>query len=348
MVSSDTVILNVSPKPTSDAGSDQTVCEGEIISLNGVITNSDSSQWVAYYNDSYNTTKEVVSGTFSPVDSVTTTFTPASDSVYTSAIARGGIIMELTAYAQNSCGEAISTSLVTFDSKPVISAGIDSNSDGIADDIEACEGDIIELSMVSPSVSFGTDYQWSRINGDGTFSGNITSSVLEPTYTPGTQDIEDGFVVLRLSAQPINACSTISDEEFYDEIRINITRQPTLLFTNDEFFICAGYEDEAFGPQPTRFEITGVSTNYSENISWRIISGNEGGDFEFGTNNLINPTFEVNPTFSGQIVLEAMVTAPGACDNRVDSDGDGDLNDEDQSLVATISKQITLNVSPIA
>ena len=56
MVSSDTVILNVSPKPTSDAGSDQTVCEGEIISLNGVITNSDSSQWVAYYNDSYNTT----------------------------------------------------------------------------------------------------------------------------------------------------------------------------------------------------------------------------------------------------------------------------------------------------
>ena len=348
MVSSDTVILNVSPKPTSDAGSDQTVCEGEIISLNGVITNSDSSQWVAYYNDSYNTTKEVVSGTFSPVDSVTTTFTPASDLVYTSAIARGGIIMELTAYAQNSCGEAISTSLVTFDSKPVISAGIDSNSDGIADDIEACEGDIIELSMVSPSVSFGTDYQWSRINGDGTFSGNITSSVLEPTYTPGTQDIDDGFVVLRLSAQPINACSTISDEEFYDEIRINITRQPTLLFTNDEFFICAGYEDEAFGPQPTRFEITGVSTNYSENISWRIISGNEGGDFEFGTNNLINPTFEVNPTFSGQIVLEAMVTAPGACDNRVDSDGDGDLNDEDQSLVATISKQITLNVSPIA
>ena len=50
--------------------------------------------------------------------------------------------------------------------------------------------------MVSPSVSFGTDYQWSRINGDGTFSGNITSSVLEPTYTPGTQDIEDGNTVL--------------------------------------------------------------------------------------------------------------------------------------------------------
>lgn len=348
MTSSDTVVLTVTPQPTVNAGPDQTVCEGEAIDLMGATTNAAATQWVAYYNDTYNTTKEIVSGTFSPSNTENTTFTPASQSVYTAAITRGGIIMELTADAQNACGEESDTALITFDSKPVISAGIDADLDGIADPIEVCEGDLIELSLVSPSVSFGTNYQWSRINGDGTFSGNITSSVLEPTYTPGPQDVADGFVVLRLSADPVNACSTLTAEEFYDEIRINITRQPTLTLTSDEFFICAGYEDEAFAPQPTRFEITGVSTNYSENISWRVISGNEGGDFEFGTNNLINPTFELNPTFSGQIVLEAMVIAPGACDERVDIDGDGDLNDEDQSIVASIAKQVTLNVSPIA
>ena len=49
-----------------------------------------------------------------------------------------------------------------------------------------------------------------------------------------------------------------------------------------------------------------------------------------------------------RVILQAIVTAPGACDNRVDTDFDGDLNDEDQSLVATIAKQLTINVSPIA
>ena len=349
MVSSDTVILTISPEPTADAGPDITVCEGEEIDLSGSSTNAVSVEWTAYYNDTYNSTKEVVSGIFTPVDSEVTTFIPASESVYTSAIARGGIIMELTAEAQNSCGEISSTSLIRFDQKPVIRAGLDTDSDGLTDDYNVCEGDIIELSAVSPSVTFGTNYNWSRINSDGDFSGNTTSSVLEPTFTPGQQDISDGFVILRLSADPINACSTISDEDFYDEIRINITRQPTLEFSNNEFFECAGYEDEVFGPQPTRFEIPGVSTNYSENINWTIISPASGaGDFEPGTNSLINPTFEINPSFSGQIVLQAIVTAPGACDNRVDTDFDGDLNDEDQSLVATIAKQLTINVSPIA
>ena len=350
MVSSDTVILTISPEPTVNAGPEEIiVCEGEEIDLSGSSTNAISVEWTAYYSNTYNSTKEVVSGIFTPVDSEVTTFIPASESVYTSAIARGGIIMELTAEAQNSCGEVSSTSLITFDQKPVIRAGLDADSDGLTDDYNVCEGDIIELSAVSPSVTFGTNYNWSRINSDGDFSGNITSSVLEPTFTPGPQDIADGFVILRLSADPVNACSSISDEDFYDEIRINITRQPTLEFSNNEFFECAGYEDEVFGPQPTRFEIPGVSTNYSENISWTIISPASGaGDFEPGTNSLINPTFEINPSFSGQIVLQAIVTAPGACDDRVDTDFDEDLNDEDQSLVATIAKQLTINVSPIA
>ena len=161
-------------------------------------TNAVSAEWTAYYNDTYNSTKEVVSGIFTPVDSEVTTFIPASASVYTSAIARGGIIMELTAEAQNSCGEISSTSLITFDQKPVIRASLDADSDGLTDDYNVCEGDIIELSAVSPSVTFGTNYNWSRINSDGDFSGNTTSSVLEPTFTPGPQDISDGFVILRL------------------------------------------------------------------------------------------------------------------------------------------------------
>ena len=336
MVSSDSVTLTMAPKLDVDAGLPQTVCEGEQISLDGTTTNAESVQWAAYYNGS----NENVPGVFSPVASEDTTFTPASSNVYQQAIIRGGIRFELTGVSQGSCGVESASVTVTFDPKPVIDAG---------NDIDICEGDLVELSIVNPTVTAGTNYQWSRINGDGTFSGNITSSVLEPTYTPGPQDIEDGFVVLRLSADPVNACSTITDEDFYDEIQINITRQPTLAFVNDEFFVCAGYEDEVFGPQPTRLEITGVSTNYSENIQWTIISPASGaGDFEPNTDTLINPTFEINSNFSGQIVLQATVTAPGACDNRIDTDGDNDLNDEDQSLVASISQQLVLNVSPTA
>ena len=47
-------------------------------------------------------------------------------------------------------------------------------------------------------------------------------------------------------------------------------------------------------------------------------------------------------------MLEASVTGLGGCDKRVDTDFDGDFNDEDQSLLTTITKQLTINVSPIA
>ena len=155
-ITSDTLTLTVTPNPTADAGPNQTLCVGDDIVVAGTVTNEDSIQWAAYFNDTYLTTPETASGIFTTTGDYSTVFTPASDGVYQDAISRGGIVIELTAVSENSCGEVSDFMVAQFDQKPVILFG-DQNGNGLIDGLESditeitfCEGQSIDLSFIYP------------------------------------------------------------------------------------------------------------------------------------------------------------------------------------------------------
>ena len=272
-ISFDTLTLIVSPVPTVDAGPGQTICEGDQIILNGSSINASSVVWEAVYND----TGVNVPGIFSPIDSEITQFTPSPEA-YQTALSDGGIKMILTANSENSCGKVTASSIIEINRKPIILFG-DENRDGIINGAEVppgdensnividedefyedtiCEGDDLNLAAIYPSVIYGQSYEWSSLSG-GTFNGQITSNSLEPLYEPTQDEIDAGFVVLQLQAQPTGACSTIADEEFFERIRINFAPKSTLNVI-PVHQICQVYEDSNGVLKGTEYTIPGTST----------------------------------------------------------------------------------------
>ena len=235
---SDTLTLTVTPNPTAEAGPSQTLCVGDDIVVAGTVTNEDSIQWAAYFaenssGETYPLNPEFVSGTFAPSSDYATVFTPASEVVYQDAIDRGGIVIELTAVSENSCGEVSDFMVAQFNQKPVILFGdkngdgaietLDQNANGILEDFEIendfteitfCEGQSIDLSFIYPNVLNGQNYRWTSPSTGGTFNGNSTSNILNPIYEPSQNDIDTGSVVLRLEVDPTGVLSSITDEQF--------------------------------------------------------------------------------------------------------------------------------------
>ena len=80
-------------------------------------------------------------------------------------------------------------------------------------------------SEITISVDNASGYVWSS-NGNGTFDGgNLTSTLERPTYTPGSEDISNGSVVLRLDVQPISPCPT---GNYFATIPLEVTPTPNI------------------------------------------------------------------------------------------------------------------------
>ena len=83
--------------------------------------------------------------------------------------------------------------------------------------ITRCAGGLITL--VNASASGYSSLLWSS-NGDGTFDD---ANSLNPTYTPGTADITNGFIILTLKAFSINPCIAVVT----DQMTITLYPLPT-------------------------------------------------------------------------------------------------------------------------
>ena len=324
-ISFDTLTLIASPVPTVDAGPPQTICEGDQIILNGSSINASTVGWEAVYND----TGINVPGTFSPIDSEITQFTPSPEA-YQTASTSGGIKMILTANSENSCGKVTASSIIEINRKPIILFG-DENRDGILNGTEVppgddnnngvidgdefyeytiCEGDDLNLAAIYPSVTNGQSFEWSSLSG-GTFNGQITSNSLEPLFEPTQDEIDAGFVVLQLQAQPTGACSTIADEEFYERIRINIVPKSTLNVI-PVHQICQVYEDSNGVLKGTEYTIPGTTTTLPDGYSILWSETSDYIDIEQETS--LQPKVKVlypNPNFTdgGQITITARLTS---------------------------------------
>ncbi|MFZ5551628.1 MAG: gliding motility-associated C-terminal domain-containing protein [Bacteroidota bacterium] len=172
------ITIVVQAMPTSSAGVDQSVCQGNTITFTGSATNFSNVSW------STNGT-----GTFSPAISPNTVYTHGASDVGTT------IQVYFNANSGNTCPNVPDTLLLTVNALPSAFAG---------NDTTICSGNVLSLNGTASNAPSTT---WVS-TGSGTF-GN--SSLLNTTYTPSAADISSGTVTITLQTSANGACAAVSD-----------------------------------------------------------------------------------------------------------------------------------------
>ncbi len=179
----DQVVITINPQATVNAGSDQTICGGSAVTLNGTFGGSATSA-----------TWSGGTGTFSDNTNLNAVYTPG-----TADITAGSVILTLTTNDPDGPCPAVSDQVVvTINTQPTVNAGADQT---------ICEGSSVTLAgSVGGSATSGT---WS--GGAGTFNPN--SNTLTATYTPHADEITAGSVTLTLTTNdPAGVCSAVMDD----------------------------------------------------------------------------------------------------------------------------------------
>ena len=194
--------ISVTEKATATAGTDITVCSGSTINLAGIIGGSaTSATWSA------------PTGTFSNVNSLTSTYTPSITS---------GVV-QLTLLTNDPDGAGPCTPAVsTFNVTVNLAAGI---SAGSATPI--CSGNTIQLNgFVSGSASLGT---WSAASG--TFNNvNLNNAI----YTPPA-NASGNYVLTYTSNDPAGVCPAVSST-----VTITVNPAATVAIGSFNQNICSG------------------------------------------------------------------------------------------------------------
>ncbi|WP_335976423.1 HYR domain-containing protein [Gaetbulibacter jejuensis] len=174
---SDTMVVTINPLATVYAGVDQTICEGESVTLSS-----------ASYGGSATSASWSTAGDGGFVGNI---YTPG-----TSDITNGSVVLTYTTNNPSGpCGSASDTVTITINQAATVNAG---------NDVTICEGDVVNLSSANYSGS-ATSATWST-SGTGNFSGSI--------YTPSAADIANGSVTLTYTTNnPAGPCGVAVDSK---------------------------------------------------------------------------------------------------------------------------------------
>ncbi len=278
----DVMSLTIESEPTAEAGISGSICESGSFTVSGAsATNYSSYAWTAVPGG----------GVFTNSGTLTPTYTPSL-----ADIAAGSVTIALTAQPSSPCATIASDNLtVTIEENPIANAGTDAN---------ICEGSTYLLNAATASNA--NSVQW-LTSGDGSFS---STTALNPTYTPGANDILTGNVVLTLQALPINPCSTTAS----DPMTLNIQAAPSINAGSNQT-ICAN----------TSASLIGSGTNYDgTSIVWSAAGGGT-----FSSTSILAPTFTPS----------ASQISNGFADLTLSVDGLG-------SCATTISDVIRIDITP--
>jgi gliding motility-associated-like protein len=200
---SDQVIVTITPPPTVDAGSDQTVCGAATdVPLNGVVTTATGGHWTTQGTGAFFPDANALNAVYQP---------SAADKT------AGLVTLSLTTTGNGGCLSKTDDIVITFTAAPSINAG--------PDQLIVCTSEmpIRLMGEGSPAV-------WS--GGDGVFFPD--ASTLNATYMPTTDEIIAGKIVLTLTTTANNICSSISDQ-----IEIVILPGPVISTTGSSQTVCA-------------------------------------------------------------------------------------------------------------
>ena len=207
---SDSLLVQIMPAPAAAAGSDQVICIGDSVLLNGSVTAATGGLWTT-----------TGSGTFLPNDSsLNAVYVPGAGD-----ITSGNATLLLTTTGNGICNA--STDSMTLTISPVVTAFA-------GNDTSVCAGN--GNIQLNGSVAGSGSFQWTT-TGTGTFIPN--ASTLNATYQSGAADTIAGNVSLVLVAT--NACSNSSDTAI-----LTFQGTPTSDAGIDQA-ICAGDSVQLFG-----------------------------------------------------------------------------------------------------
>ena len=165
------------------------------------------------------------------------------------------------------CAGTVTDEMVlTIQNQPDVEAG---------SNVTICEGDTV--TTIDATVTNTNITLWSTPNGTGTFSD---PSLVNTTYTPSQQDIDDGFVTLVLTADPIAPCAT----PITDSIEITIDQPAEITIIPNTDTIC---EDQDY-----TFSVGQVTIS---NVAFDTVSWTTDGDGNFIGNGTLTPTYEPGP-----------------------------------------------------
>ncbi|MBK6347563.1 MAG: hypothetical protein IPF68_16850, partial [Bacteroidales bacterium] len=266
--STDSMALNVLIAAAADAGDDATICQGTSYTLStAVVTNAVSVLWTT-------------SGTgfFADPTVVNATYVPSASDVLD-----GIVVLTLNASSAATCTGDSDSMTLTINAQATVNTGADAT---------ICETGTYTLSGATQTNA--TSLAWTT-SGDGSFS---STTVLNPIYTPGANDLIAGTVTLTLTAQSAAPCVEASDA-----MTLTISEQATANAGIDAT-ICEG----------SAYTMIATATN-AASITW---SSNGTGTFADATIEDAVYTPSAADRLNGSVTLTMTVTSASPCINAVD------------------------------
>ncbi|MBE0638654.1 MAG: T9SS type A sorting domain-containing protein [Bacteroidales bacterium] len=189
----DSKLLTIVLLPAAYSGLDQTICEDGEVSLSGEAYHHSFILWTTNGD-----------GAFEDPEDLQTQYYPGVND-----IAFQEVVITLTVFPLAPCAETANDEMMVSITKlPQVDAG---------DDVTIPVGETLQLSAVA------SDYflvLWST-SGDGTFNAY---DILNPIYTPGTEDIQNAGATLALTAFPLAPCTI----QITDDLELSIDTLTTI------------------------------------------------------------------------------------------------------------------------